>query len=386
MAPARYNGITPAMWDIAILGGARTPFAVWAGGKKPDGTAGGALAGLDVNDLGAAALKGALDRAGVAPADVDSVALGNVYPTGPEIVYGARIASLRAGIAESACCVAPNMACGTGLYALAAAAADIQRGAKRVAAGGAESISHIGKRFLLRSFEDTAAGGPIGRWIDELAQELKVGREAQDRWALRSQERAALAQREGRLASEIVPTGGRSQDDAIQAGAKPEDLAAAEPLYAGGSVTRLNSHAIVDGASALVLGPADAACDASARPLGWLRGVASAGVPPRRTGLASVPAVRKLLDGAGLGARDIDLFEVNETFAAQTLMDIGELAIPEEKVNVNGGALALGHPFAASGCRQVLSLLLELARRKGRYGVAAICMGGGQGIAALVET
>lgn len=373
------------MWEIAVLGGARTPFTVWAGGHKPDGTKGGALKELDVYDLGAVALRGALARSGERRHAIDFVAFGNVYPTGPDTVYGARYVGLRAGLPESVPAATPNMACGTGLYALAAAAGEIARGASRVAAGGSESISHIRKDFLLKSFIDTAAKGPIARWVADLAKARGISRDAQDRWALRSHERASTAERDGRAAAEIVHVRGLRKDDGPRAGCRIEEFAAVKPVFERGGVTRLNSHAIVDGACALILGSAQAARASKAGPLGWIRAVASAGVPPREMGLASVPAIRKLVAQAGVELKEIDLFEINETFAAQTLLDIAGLGLPEEKVNVNGGAVALGHPFAATGCRQVLTLLLELRRRRVRYGVASVCIGGGQGIAALVE-
>lgn len=377
----------PQLWDHYVLGGARTPFAVWAAGTRPDGQPGGALKEIDVFDLGAVAVKGALERTGLAPERVDAVAFSNVYPTSPQTVYGARYVGLAAGIPDGVPCVTPLMACGSGLYALLGAARELEHGASVVVAGGAESLSHIRKDFLLRSFIDTAGGGPIGKAVEELATERGITREAQDRWCVVSHRRAAEAASKGLLAEEIVPAGRADKDDAIRTRPSEADFAAAKPSFSEtGSVTKANIHAIVDGAAAVILASEDAARKARRPPLGRLRAAAYAGVPPRRMGYASVPAIKNLLAGAGLSPGDIDLFEINETFAAQLLLDLKELGLPDEKVNVRGGAIALGHPFAATGCRQVLSLLLELKRRKGRFGVASICVGGGLGIAVLVES
>ncbi|MBI4349506.1 MAG: thiolase family protein [Elusimicrobia bacterium] len=374
------------MWDLCILGGARTPFTVWAGGKRPDGAPGGALKEVDVFDLGAIALRGAIERSGVLPAEVNAVAFSNVYPTNPQTVYGARYVGLQAGLPDSVPCLTPNMACGSGLYALVAAARELEHGADIVVAGGTENISQIRKDFLLRSFQDTAAGGAIGKAIEALAGHHGIGREAQDQWAAVSHRRAAEAARAGRAAEEIVPAAAAAADDAVRPGPDAAEFKDAKPTFGdAGTVTRANTHAIVDGAAALVLATPAAAAKRGRKPLGRLRSSAYAGVPASKMGWASVPAIRRLLGQAGLEAKDIDLFEINETFAAQLLLDRAELGLDAGRVNVNGGAVALGHPFAATGCRQVLSLLLELRRRGGRYGVASICVGGGQGIAVLVE-
>lgn len=374
------------MWDHAILGGARTPFTVWAGGKRPDGAPGGTLKEIDVFELGAIALRGALERCAVKPQDVDAVAFSNVYPTSPQTVYGARYVGLQAGLPDSVPCLTPNMACGSGLYSLVAAARELEHGARVVAAGGTESISQIRKDFLLRSFQDTAAGGMIGKHVEALAAERGIGREAQDRWALASHQRAAGAAAAGRAAEEIVPAGPASADDAFRPTPAASDFVDVKATFGdAGTLTRANTHAVVDGAAALLLASSKAAAEGDRKPLGRLRAAAYAGVPARKMGWASVPAIRKLLSGTGLEPKDVDLFEINETFAAQLLLDLGGLGLSEDRVNVNGGAVALGHPFAATGGRQVLSLLLELRRRKARWGVASICVGGGQGIAVLVE-
>ena len=374
------------MWDHVILGGARTPFTTWAGGKRPDGSTGGALKEVDVYELGAIALRGALEKTGVRPEEVDAVAFGNIYPTSPQVVYGGRYVALQAGLPDSVPGLTPNMACGSGLYALLAGARELEHGAGLVAAGGTENISQIRKDFLLRSFQDTAAGGAIGKGIEALAVEHKIGRDAQDRWALSSHRRAAEAAAAGRTAEEIVPAAGAAADDAFRPNATENDFVEIKPTFGdAGTVTRGNTHAIVDGAAALLLATPQAAKAAGRKPLGRLRAASYAGVPAPKMGWASVPAIRKVLAGAGLEAKDVDLFEINETFAAQLLLDLAELGLPGDRVNVNGGAVALGHPFAATGARQVLTLLLELRRRRARYGVASICIGGGQGIAVLVE-
>lgn len=370
-----------------ILAGARTPFAAWAHGKTGDGKPGGALAELDPFDLGAAAAQGALARAGLPAEKIERVVFGNMYHAGAHACYGARYVGLRAGAPESAPCLTVSMACGSGLYALIAAAKDAASGeAGLILTGGADSVSRLRRDVFVPSFTDVSIQRPIGKAAEELAAEYGVTREAQDRWALRSHRLAGEARAAGRLGEELVSAGGASADDAILGASAREAVESAAPAYGpGGTVTGRNTHAIVDGGSALLLG-SEAAMKAWGRePLGRFVAGAVAATPPARMGYASVPAVREALRRASLSAKDVDLFEINETFAAQMLIDMRELGLPEEKVNVNGGSIALGHPFAATGGRLVLGLLLELKRRRLKRGVASICVGGGQGVAVVVE-
>ena len=376
------------MREVLILGGARTPVAAWAGGKRGDGSPGGALKPYDPFDLGAAALKAALERTGVEGAALDRVYFSNVYAATSQAVYGARQIALRAGVPEGVPAITVGMACGSGLYAVIAAAESIGFGqCELLATGGADNSSLVPRAFFIPSFKDAACGEHIGKTVEDMAREAGLTRAEIDRWALESHLRARAAIRAGTFRGEIVPIGPVAADDAPLESPTPEPFAAAEPSFEGGSlITKMNSHAVGDAGAALVLASPEGARRAEAAPLGRYLGGSLAAVPPRRMGYASVPALKGLLASAGLSVADIDLFEINETFAAQLLIDLKELGIPESKVNVNGGAVALGHPFAATGPRQVLSLLLELKRRGFKRGAASICIGGGQGVAVLVET
>jgi acetyl-CoA acetyltransferase family protein len=368
---------------VVVLGGARTPFALWARGRKEDGSPGGALKALDPFDLGASALKGALERSSV-PADaVEHVVFGNAYHVGAHAVYGGRYAALRAGVPAKVPASTVALACGSGLYAVAAAAREIELGSDLVAASGADSSSLVPKEVFGPSFVDMACGKAIGKTVEDLARDYGVDRAAMDAWALRSHQLAREAQLAGRLAEEIVPTAGVELDDALMTEPSAERFAAAKPARGVEQVTSLNTHAIVDGGSAVILASEKGA--QGRRSLGRLLSAETVALEPDRMGLASVPAIRSAVAKAGLKIGDIDLFEINETFAAQALIDVKELGVSESKVNVNGGAIALGHPFAGTGPKQVLELLLELRRRGLKHGAAAICVGGGQGVAAVVE-
>jgi acetyl-CoA acetyltransferase family protein len=368
---------------VYVLGGARTPFALWARGRKADGSHGGALQTLDPFDLGAAAIKGALQRTGVGASDVQRLVFSNAYHVGAHAVYGGRYAALRAGLPVGVAAPTVSLACGSGLYAVAAGAREVELGLDLVAAGGADSSSQVPKEVFAPSFTDLACNLPIGKTVEDLAKSYGFGRAEMDAWALRSHEKARAAQSAGRLADEIVPTAGLDMDDAIMDPPSAEKLAAAKPGRGSEAVTGANTHAIVDGGSAIILASDKGA--AGRRPLGRIVSTAVVGLEPERMGFASVPALRAAAAAAGTRIGDIDLFEINETFAGQVLVDLKELDIPEGKVNVNGGAVAFGHPFAGTGARQILALLQELRRRGLKRGAASICVGGGQGVAAVVE-
>ncbi len=374
------------MWDVWVLGGARTPFALWAGGKLPDGSSGGAFKSIDPFDLGAAALRGALERSRTRAESLGLVLFSQMYAVGAHACYGARYVAHRAGVPPTVPCLSPAMSCGSGLYALLCACQEIASGsATLAAAGGSENVSMVRRDVLIPSFKDISCDRQIAKTVEDLALEFGIGRAEQDAWALRSHRRAAEARLRGRTAEELVKVAGLSFDDAVLPEADASAFSAAEPTNGeGGMVTAANSHRLVDGAAALILCAAGAAPQGT-EPLGRIRAGAYAATAPHRMAYASVPAVERLLSLAGLRLADIDLFEINETFAAQTLLDLRQLGIAEDRVNVNGGAIAFGHPFAATGCRQVLSLLLELRRRGLKRGVASICIGGGQGIALLLE-
>jgi acetyl-CoA C-acetyltransferase len=371
------------MSETLILAGARTPFAAWSHGTTGRGAPGGALKDLDPFDLGAAALKGALGRAGLTPADLAHVTFGNMYQTGPHGCYGARYVTLRAGCPPEVPGVAVLLACGTGLLALKTAADAVARGEAALAAAvGADAPSRVRRDVFVPSFTDVSCGLHIAQTAATLAEEKKLSRQAIDAWARRShlkaRESASL------LAAEIVPVAGLSADDAVLEDPAPERFAGARLLLNEGSglMTHSNVHGIVDGGAALILAAPKAA---PGRALGRLASTALVGVPPRRMAYAAVPAIRQALERARWRISDVDLWEINETFAAQVLLDAAELGLKEERINVRGGAIAIGHPFGATGLRLVLSLLLELRRRGQRRGCAAISVGGGLGIAACVE-
>jgi len=369
--------------DILILSGARTPFATWSFGTTGRGTPGGALKELDPQDLAAAALKGALSAASLAPRDLQFIAFGNMYQVGPHGCYGARFVGHRAGCPPETTGTAVHLACGTGLLAVTTAASAIERGeAAVVAATGADAPSRLRRDIFVPSFTDISCGKHIAKTAEERAGEAKLSRASMDAWALRSHQRALAAAK--RRAEEIVPVAGLADDDAIHAEPSAERLNTAKLLFSDGTtvMTHGNVHGIVDGGAALILASAKAA---KGRALGRLVSSALVGVPPERMAYAAVPAVRLALERARWRASDVDLWEINETFAAQVLLDQNELGLDPERINVNGGAIALGHPFGATGVRLVHTLLLELRRRSKRRGLAAISVGGGLGIAVCVE-
>ena len=371
------------MNDVLVMAGARTPFAAWSFGTTGKGTPGGALKELDPQDLAAAALKGALPAAGLTPREVEFIAFGNMYQVGPHGCYGARYVGHRAGCPPETAGVAVGLACGTGLLALKTAAAAISRGEARVAAAvGADSPSRLRRDIFVPSFTDISCGKHIAKTAEERAAEAGLSRAAMDAWALRSHQRARASAK--LRAAEIVPVAGLAEDDAVLDAPESGRLEAAKLLFSDGTtvMTHANVHGVVDGGAALVLA---AAKTAKGRALGRLVSSALVGVPPERMAYAAVPAVRRALEQARWRADEVDVWEINETFAAQVLLDSAELGLDPERVNPNGGAIALGHPFGATGVRLVHTLLLELRRRSRRRGVAAISVGGGLGIAFCVE-
>ncbi|OGS39113.1 MAG: hypothetical protein A2506_02370, partial [Elusimicrobia bacterium RIFOXYD12_FULL_66_9] len=332
------------MSEVLILAGARTPFATWSSGTTGRGAPGGAFKELDAFDLGAAALKGALARASLRPADLGSAVFGNMYQVGAHGCYGARYVTNRAGCPPEVPGVAVNLACGTGLLALATAGEAVARGdAPIVAAVGADAPSRLRRDVFVPSFIDSSCGQHIAKTAEARSAEKGLTREAMDAWALRSHRTATASA--SYLASEIVPLAGLTTDDSVRTDVTPEHFAQAKPLFEEGPhlVTHANVHGVVDGGAALVLASPKAA---KSRALGRLVSTALVGVAPERMAYAAVPAVRKALEKARWRTRDVDLWEINETFAAQVLLDSAELGLHEEKVNVRGGAIALGHPFA----------------------------------------
>ncbi|QJC50282.1 acetyl-CoA C-acetyltransferase [Paenibacillus albicereus] len=381
--------------------------------RTPIGSFQGALAELAAPELGAAVIREALARAGVGQEQVDEVILGHVLQAGAG-QNPARQAWLKNGYAPEVPAVTVNKVCGSGLKAVMLAAQAIRLGdAGIVVAGGMESMSqspHLlpgsraGLRFGDAKLVDSmirdglwCAMGDVhmGETAENIADKYSISREEQDDFAAWSQRKAAAAIAEGRFADEIVPVAVPRRkgeplpvgaDEHPRAGTTAEALGRLRPAFRpGGTVTAGNASGLNDGAAALVVMSAERAAELGLRPLAAIRGYASAALDPAYMGLGPVQATRRLLERTGVAIGDIDLFEMNEAFAAQALAVSRELELPPERLNVNGGAIALGHPIGASGARILITLLHELRRREGRLGLASLCIGGGQGVSMLVE-
>jgi 3-oxoadipyl-CoA thiolase len=378
--------------------------------RTPIGRYGGALAHVRPDDLAALAIGAAVEHAGIEPGTIDDVYFGCANQAGEDNRNVARMAVLLAGLPDSVAGVTVNRLCASGLSAVVSACHAVLAGdADVVVAGGVESMSRaplvmakpehafprgnqvvydttLGWRFPNPRHEAMFPLESMGETGENVAERYGVSREEQDAFALRSQERWAEAQQEGRFADELVPVGEVTVDEHPRPDTSAEALAGLRSAFrAGGSVTAGNASGINDGAAALVITSEDRARELGVEPLGAFVASAVAGVDPRVMGIGPVPAVQKLLVRAGIGASEIDLIELNEAFASQSLVVIRELGLDPERVNVNGGAIALGHPLGMSGARLVVSLLHELGRRGGRYGLATLCVGVGQGVAALFE-
>jgi acetyl-CoA acetyltransferase family protein len=388
--------------DVFILGGARTPMAEYVG----------ALRDVSALELGAIAARAALARAGVDPGQIDHVVFGNVLHTSADAIYGARHVGLKAGLPVAVPALTVNRLCGSGIQAAISGAQMIQLGeADIVLTGGMESMSqapHVirGLRAGLRlgqgtledslweALTDTHCGCSMAATAENCAEKYGISRQAQDEYALRSQQLAAAAWDAGRFAEEVVPVEVPTRkgievfarDDHMKPGTTLEGLSKLRAAFsATGCVTAGNASGIVDGGAALVLASRAAVERVAATPLARLTGWATTGVEPTLMGMGPAPATRKLFERTGLALPDIDLFEINEAFAAQYLAVEQELGLDRQKVNVNGGAIALGHPLGMTGTRLLLTLALEMRRRGAGHGVAAACIGGGQGVAALVQ-
>jgi acetyl-CoA acetyltransferase family protein len=399
--------------DVVILAGARTPMAEWVGGKRGDGLAGGALASVSAIELGAVAARGALERAKVSPGAIDHVVMGNALQTSADAIYGARHVGLKAGVPEECPALTVNRLCGSGLQSVATAAQLLQLGeANWVLAGGMENMSqapHVlrGARggiklgpgpaledSLFAALRDSYCGLYMAQTSDNLARKYGITRQAQDEFALRSHERANTANTNGRFAQEVVAVevklGKKSavadKDDHLFPTTSLEKLAALPPAFGPESmVTAGNASGIVDGAAAVVMTTAERAKQDGKKPLAYVRGWSYVGVDPTIMGFGPAPAIRKVLANAGLKLEQVDLFEINEAFAGQYLAVEKDLGLDRDKVNVNGGAIGLGHPLGATGTRLIYTLVVELGLRGKKYGVASACIGGGQGMAVLIE-
>ena len=388
------------MTNAVILSAVRTPVGRYGGG----------LAGTRPDDLAAFAIRAAVDRAGVPAEQIEDVWLGCANQAGEDNRNVARMAVLLADLPEAIGGVTVNRLCASGLAAVVGACHAVIAGdGDLFVAGGVESMTRaplvtakpdtafprgdrtlydttLGWRFPNPRLEQRFPLETMGETGENVAERWSVTREDQDAFALRSQRRWADAAEAGRFDDELVPVGDVTRDEHPRPDTSAEKLASLRPAFrAAGTVTAGNASGLNDGAAALVIASEEKASELGIEPLGRFRGSAVSGVDPRVMGIGPVPAVRRLLERTGVSVDELDLLELNEAFASQSLAVVRELGIDEEKVNVNGGAIAIGHPLGMSGARLTVTLLHELRRRGARYGVATMCVGVGQGQAALFE-
>jgi len=391
------------MEDVFVLSAVRTPIGKYGGG----------LASVPPCDLAATVVREAVSRAGVDPAQVGHVVFGNVLHTEKRDMYLSRVAAVNGGLPVGTPAMTLNRLCGSGLQAIVSASQSIMLGDCEVAvAGGAESMSRVpywlpGMRWGQRMNDGVAIDAMVGALTDpfdachmgvtaeNVASEYHVSREDQDALAAESHRRAAAAQAAGYFKEQILPVeipGKKGKttivdtDEHVRPEVSLDDMAKLRPAFAkDGTVTAGNASGVNDAASAVVLASESFMTGNGFTPLGKLVGYAHAGVEPRLMGIGPVPAVRSLLDKTGLKVDDIDVFEVNEAFAAQALAVVRELGLPPERTNPNGSGIGLGHPVAATGTILTVKALYELRRTGGRYALVTMCIGGGQGISAIFE-
>ena len=388
--------------DLVFLDGVRTPM----------GEFNQSFARTSAIDLGAKAAAAVLERAGIEPAEIDHTVVGNALQTSGDAIYGARHVALKAGVPHERPALTVNRLCGSGIQAIVSGAHVVLAGeATTCLVGGMENMSqapHVvwGARrgfglgqgkledLLMVSLLDSYCGCYMAQTSNNLARDYEISRDEQDEFAVMSQQRAAAAWEAGRLAEEVVPVevgrGKRAKmierDEHLRPETTTEILAKLPPVFdPEGFVTAGNASGIVDGAAMLVLSTREKAAALGKKPLGRILSWSVVGVEPSRMGIGPAPAIRQAASRAGIEISDFDLIEVNEAFAGQILAVVRELELDVDKLNVNGGAIALGHPLGATGSRIVLTLLKELQRRGGGVGVASACIGGGQGIAMVVE-
>ncbi|EGZ45493.1 acetyl-CoA C-acetyltransferase [Neisseria wadsworthii] len=388
--------------EIVIVAAKRTPI----------GSFSGSLAGVRAPDLGAAVIKALLDQTAVAPETVSEVIMGNVLTTGIG-QNPARQAAISAGVPAKTPATTVNVVCGSGLKAVQMAAQAVACGdAEIVIAGGQESMSQsphfihmrggikmgngeLTDSMVFDGLTDIYNRYHMGITAENIAERLNIGRQEQDTFALQSQQKAAAAQAAGKFDEEVVPVSiaqrkgdpiSFERDEYIKAGSSAEKLAALRPAFKkDGTVTAGNASGINDGAAAVMVMSAEKAAELGLKPLATIRGYAATGIEPEIMGLGPVDAVKHTLNKAGWRIEDVDLFEANEAFAVQSLGVMQQLGLPPEKTNINGGAIALGHPIGASGCRILVTLLHEMQRSGKRKGIATLCVGGGMGLALAVE-
>src|ERR671937_3036583 len=402
MSPAAHARQGASVKDVVVIDGARTPF----------GTFGGALRDVSATDLGIVAAKAALERSKVDPKQIDQVIFGNVLQASGDAVYLARHIGLRSGIPKEVPALTVNRLCGSGLQAIILAAQEIQLGqANFVLAGGAENMSMaphmirgarwglpLGEQkledYLWVALVDSYNGLGMANTAENLGRKYGITREAADEFAYRSHMLAAKARESCRFSEEIVPVEVKTKkgmitvdkDEHIRPDTTREILGKLQARFEkNGTVTPGNASGINDGAAAVVVASAAAARRAHLQPIARIVSGGVCGVDPDIMGIGPAPSSREALERAGLKVSDMDLVEINEAFATQYLAVEKDLGLDRERTNVNGGAIALGHPLGASGARLALTLVTELGRRSKRYGLASLCIGGGQGIAAIFE-
>ena len=399
-----------------IVGGARTPFCEWQGGKRGDGQPGGLLKGYSALKLGEIAIKGALEKTNTSAENVDHVVMGYALQTCDQAIFGARHAGLGAGIPQEVPMLTLSRICGSGVQSIVTGAQMIMLGeAETVVAGGMENMSqapHVlrGMRdtyklarppkegtvlekdmedYLFTNLLDGMCGSFMAQTSDEICKRKGVTREETDEFAALSHKRTANSIDEGIWEQEIVKVGdiGHTDEDHVVRGSTPESLAELRTAFGPESlVTAGNASGVVDGAAAVVIKSASKASADGDKPLARIVSWGIVGLEPAIMAYGPVPSSRKALEKAGLTIDDIDRWEINEAFAGQAVACVKDLGLDIEKVNVNGGAVGIGHPLAATGTRLVLTLAHELKRSNGRYGVATACIGGGQGIAMVIES
>ena len=406
--------------DVVIVGGARTPFCEWLGGKRGDGEVGGRLADVSAEELGSIAIKGALENTATNPESVDHLVMGHALQTSDQAIFGARHAGLNAGIPQEVPMLTLNRLCGSGIQSIISASQMIMLGeANTVVAGGMENLSqapHVlrGMRsiyklgrpprqgeelqkdmedYLFTNLLDTACDSFMAQTSDEICRRVGVTREEADSFAAISHSRTENSVDNGIWADEIVdvetPDGivSTSEEDHFVRGTSNESLAALRTHFGPTSlVTAGNASGVVDGAAAVVLKSASQAADDGDKPLARIVNWGIVGLEPAIMAYGPVPASKLALERAGLRIEDIDLWEINEAFAGQAVACMKDLGISHEIVNINGGAVGLGHPLAATGSRLTLTLAHTLKREGKKFGIATACIGGGQGISIILES
>ena len=406
--------------DVVVIGGARTPFCEWLGGKRGDGEVGGRLADVSAEELGSIAIKGALENTATNPESVDHLVMGHALQTSDQAIFGARHAGLNAGIPQEVPMLTLNRLCGSGIQSIISASQMIMLGeANTVVAGGMENLSqapHVlrGMRsiyklgrpprqgeelqkdmedYLFTNLLDTACDSFMAQTSDEICRRVGVTREEADSFAAISHSRTENSVDNGIWADEIVdvetPDGivSTSEEDHFVRGTSNESLAALRTHFGPTSlVTAGNASGVVDGAAAVVLKSASQAADDGDKPLARIVNWGIVVLEPAIMAYGPVPASKLALERAGLRIEDIDLWEINEAFAGQAVACMKDLGISHEIVNINGGAVGLGHPLAATGSRLTLTLAHTLKREGKKFGIATACIGGGQGISIILES